>query len=240
MTSAAATECSAPSAAGYQSVYKKIVWRLMPFILLAYVVNQIDRTNIGFAKLKFMSDIGLSDASYGLGAGLFFIGYVLFEVPSNLYLQRIGVRATLLRIMILWGSISMAMAFIQTPSQFYLARFLLGAAEAGFTPRVLLFLTYWFPAAYRGRITSFYLMAITFSGILGGPISGWILHSFGGIGNLKPWQWLFLIEGAPAVILGVIAYLYLDDKPEHAKWLTDAEKGMVYFALLSDTHCRAG
>ncbi len=208
-------------------VYKKVIWRILPFMFIAYVVNQLDRMNISFAKLRFMSDLGLSETAYGLGAGLFFIGYVVFEVPSNLYLQKAGARATFIRIMILWGALSMAMALVQTPMQLYIARFLLGAAEAGFVPGVILYLTYWFPAAYRGRISSLFFMAIAFSGICGGPLSGWILRSFDGLANLKDWQWLFIVEGAPAVILGVIAYVWLDDKPEDAKWLSAEEKATI-------------
>lgn len=221
------SQAPAESKTGTADIYRKVMWRILPFMFLAYVVNQLDRMNISFAKLRFMSDLGLSETAYGLGAGLFFIGYVAFEVPSNLYLQRAGARATFIRIMILWGTLSMAMCLVQTPNQLYVARFLLGAAEAGFVPGVILYLTYWFPAAYRGRISSLFFMAIAFSGICGGPLSGWILRSFDGLADLKDWQWLFIVEGAPAVVLGIIAYLWLDDKPEHAKWLSADEKATI-------------
>ncbi len=217
-----------------QAVYRKMIFRIIPFFFICYVVNQLDRLNISFAKLRFMQDIGLTDMSYGIGAGLFFIGYVVFEVPSNLYLQRVGARATFIRIMMLWGLISVAMALVTTPMQLYVARFFLGAAEAGFVPGVILYLTYWFPASYRARIAALFFMAITFSGILGGPLSGWILKSFTDFGGLKSWQWLFIIEGLPAVALGLIAYFYLDDKPDDAKWLTSTEKQIVRDDLLAD------
>lgn len=214
-------------------IYRKITRRIIPFMFIAYVINQLDRTNISFAKLRFMSDLNLNEATYGLGAGLFFLGYVAFEVPSNLYLQRVGARKTFIRIMVLWGALSMATALVQTPTQLYFARFLLGAAEAGFVPGVILYLTYWFPPAYRGRISSLFFMAIAFAGIVGGPISGWILRSFDGVADLKDWQWLFLVEGAPALILGLVAYAWLDDKPAHAKWLTEAEKAVLCEELLA-------
>lgn len=210
-----------------EALYRKIMWRIVPFIFMSYIINQIDRTNIAFAKLKFMSELGLSDAAYGFGAGLFFIGYVIFEVPSNIYLHRAGARRTFVRIMVLWGLLSMAMSLIQTPTQFYIGRFLLGAAEAGFVPGVVLYLTYWFPPAHRGKISSFFFLSIAFSGIFGGPISGLVMRNFDGALGLKDWQWLFVIEGLPAVMLGVIAYFWLDDRPANAKWLTTAEKAQI-------------
>jgi D-galactonate transporter len=221
-------------ASAKDALYSKITWRILPFMFAAYVINQLDRTNISFAKLRFMSDLGLSEVAYGLGAGLFFVGYVVFEVPSNLYLEKAGARKTFIRIMILWGAMSMVTALVRTPAELYVARFLTGAAEAGFVPGVILYLTYWFPAAHRGRISSLFFMAIAFAGISGGPISGLILHSSNGLANLKDWQWLFIVEGAPAVILGVIAYLWLDDKPADAKWLSESEKTMLEQDLLAN------
>jgi MFS transporter, ACS family, phthalate transporter len=214
----------AEHSASLAMIYRKVIMRLLPFFLLSYVINQIDRVNISFAKLKFMQDVGLNEVTYGLGAGLFFVGYVVFELPSNMYLQRVGGKRTFIRIMVLWGLVSCAMAFVQSPLQLYFARFLLGAAEAGFVPGVILYLMSWFPAHYRGRITSMFFIAITFAGILGGPFSGFILGNFASLPPLKEWQWMFVIEGLPAIVLGITAYFYLDDKPEHARWLTPGEK----------------
>lgn len=225
---------SAPTNLATQMIYRKMMLRILPFLFICYIVNQLDRLNISFAKLRFMADIGLTDMAYGVGAGVFFIGYVVFEVPSNLYLQRVGARATFIRIMVLWGGISVAMCLVTSPIQFYIARFLLGAAEAGFVPGVILYLTYWFPVRYRARITAFFFMAITFSGIIGGPLSGWILKNFTNVGHLKDWQWLFILEGMPAIVLGVFAYFYLADKPEDAKWLSKSEKKIVRDDLLTD------
>jgi ACS family phthalate transporter-like MFS transporter len=205
-------------------LYRKVILRLIPFIFVCYVLNYIDRVNVSFAKLQFQSDLGLNDASYGLGVGLFYIGYILFEIPSNLLLQRIGARKTITRIMCLWGVISMAMAFVSTPAQFYIARILLGAAEAGFFPGIVLYLTYWFPHELRGRVMSFFVLAIAVSGIIGGPASGFIMQHLAGAGGFKGWQWLFLIEGLLPVIMGIAAYFFLNDRPRDARWLTASEK----------------
>src|SRR5258708_4864907 len=178
-------------------LYRKLILRLAPFLFLAYGINQLNRFNISFAKLQFMKDLALSDFSFALGAGLFFIGYVIFEVPSSLYLQKVGARATFIRIMVLWGLLSALTAFVHTPTQFYLVRFLLGAAEAGFMPGVILYLTYWFPASRRARITSLFYLAATASGVIGGPISGLILKYSEAWGLMSSWQWLFVVEGAP-------------------------------------------
>ena len=216
------------------AVYRKIGWRLLPFIFFIYIINQLDRINISFAKLQFMQDLHLSEAAYGLGAGLFFIGYLLFEVPSNLYLHKVGARLTFLRIMILWGAVSAGMCLVRTPTQLYVARFLLGAAEAGFFPGVILYLTYWFPARRRARMTSIFVMAISAAGILGGPLSGMIMRSLAGVLGLKGWQWLFIAEGLPVVALGVVTYYFLDNGPASAKWLSAAEKALVVRELEAD------
>jgi len=186
-------------------LYRKVTLRIMPFVFLAYVVNQIDRTNVSFAKLQFVTDLGLSEAAYGLGAGMFFVGYLLFEVPSNLILHRIGARKTMVRIMILWGLASMAMSLVTTATQLYVVRFLLGLAEAGFFPGMIYYLGLWYPSRRRGRITSLLVMGIPFAGIVSSPLSGWIMQFLHGAAGLKGWQWLFLIEGAPAVLLGFAA-----------------------------------
>ncbi|RKR45221.1 MFS transporter [Paraburkholderia sp. BL17N1] len=217
-----------------QHTYRKVAFRLVPFLFLCWVVNYLDRVNLGFAKMSLSQDLALSDAAYGLGVGLFSIGYVLFEVPSNLMLEKIGARLTMTRIMVLWGAVTCSMMFIHNTTQFYLARILLGAAEAGFYPGLLLYLTYWFPSARRARITSRFLLSIAVSGIIGGPIAGWILHSFNNVAGLRDWQWLFLIEGLPAVLLGVIAYFYLDDKPKDAKWLTETERQILIDNIQAD------
>jgi D-galactonate transporter len=217
-----------------ERTYRKLTLRLMPFLIICYIVSYLDRANISFAKLQFMNDLGFSEAAYGLGAGLFFIGYVLFEVPSNLWMQRIGVRRTLLRIMILWGLISSAMMFVNTPMQFYVMRFFLGAAEAGFFPGVILYLTYWFPATRRGRVTGFFMMGAATAGIIGGPVSTWIMVHLAGLHGLHGWQWLFLLEGMPAVLLGVAAFYFLCDQPRDATWLSEREKAIVLGDLAAE------
>ncbi|WP_341537999.1 MFS transporter [Paraburkholderia kirstenboschensis] len=217
-----------------QHTYRKVAFRLVPFLFLCWVVNYLDRVNLGFAKMSLSQDLALSDAAYGLGVGLFSIGYVLFEVPSNLMLEKIGARLTMTRIMVLWGVVTCSMMFIHNTTQFYIARIVLGAAEAGFYPGLLLYLTYWFPSARRARITSRFLLSIAVSGIIGGPIAGWILHSFNNVAGLRDWQWLFLLEGLPAVLLGVIAYFYLDDRPKDAKWLTETERQFLIDNIQAD------
>jgi MFS transporter, ACS family, phthalate transporter len=218
-----------PAVAGddERRLYAKIIHRIIPFIFVCYVLNYIDRVNVSFAKLQFQGDLHLSDASYGLGVGLFYVGYILFEVPSNLVLQKIGARKTITRIMCLWGLVSMTMAFVSTPAEFYLARMLLGAAEAGFFPGVILYLTFWFPNRMRGRVMSFFILAIAVSGMVGGPVSGMIMHHLDGLFGLKNWQWLFLIEGLLPVAMGVAAFFVLNDRPRDARWLSGSEKDLL-------------
>lgn len=213
--------------------YRKITFKIVPLIVIAYIIAYIDRVNVGFAKLQFLQDLHFSEAVYGFGAGLFFIGYMLFEIPSNLLLERIGARATLARIMIMWGGISACMAFVSTPTQFYVMRFFLGVAEAGFFPGVILYLSYWFPSKRRARITAMFSIGGAAAGIVGSPLSGWLL-TLGGIHGLQGWQILFIYEGIPAVLLGVFAYFYMDDKPAQVRWLSDAEKAMVAQELQAD------
>jgi D-galactonate transporter len=205
-------------------LYRKISWRLIPFLLLLYLICYVDRVNIGFAKLQFLSDLGLNDAHFGFATGLFFVTYSLFDIPSNLMLDRVGVRKTLLRIMALWGVLTAMQMFIRNAGELYVLRLLFGAAEAGFLPGIMLYLTYWFPDHYRGRVTSLFLMGIPLAGVVGGPLSGLIMEHFDGVHGLRGWQWLFLLEGVPAVILGVVAYFYLDDGPAKANWLSDDER----------------
>ena len=208
-------------------LYQKVAHRIIPFIFICYVLNYIDRVNVSFAKLQFQGDLGLSDTSYGLGAGLFYVGYILFEVPSNLVLQQIGARKTITRIMCLWGLISMAMAFVSSPLQFYLARILLGAAEAGFFPGVILYLTFWFPDRMRGRIMSYFVLAIAVSGMVGGPASGVIMQHLDGFFGFRNWQWLFLIEGILPMAMGIAAFFVLNDRPRDAHWLSGREKNWL-------------
>lgn len=206
------------------AVYRRITWRIMPLLLLCYIFNYIDRVNIGIAKLQFSTDLGFSAAVYGLGAGLFFVGFLLFEVPSNLLFSRIGARKTLLRIMVLWGLVSTLTMFVQTPWQFYTLRVLLGATEAGFFPGIILYLSYWYPANRRAAITSLFFVGVPVAGLIGTPLSGWIMSYFAGYMGLKGWQWMFLLEGLPVIFLGVFAFLWLDDRPADANWLSDKEK----------------
>jgi D-galactonate transporter len=209
------------------TVYRKVTLRLMPFLLIAYILAYIDRINVGFAKLHMLNDLSFSNAIYGLGAGLFFIGYFLFEVPSNVLMHKIGARRTISRIMVIWGLVSAGMAFVETPMQFYVMRFLLGLAEAGFYPGILLYLTYWFPAGRRAKAIATFMLAIPFAGVFGGPLSGWLLDGMNGFHGMKGWQWMFLIEAFPSVLCGVVAFFFLDDKVSGAKWLTEREKSII-------------
>jgi len=227
------------TSADLNSIYNKITWRLLPFLFICYVVNYIDRANIGFAKLQFTKDIGISEAAYGLGAGLFYIGYVLFEIPSNFYLQRAGIRATLVRIMILWGVVSGSMCLVSSPLQLYVARFFLGVAEAGFFPGVILYLTYWFPAPRRARITSMLILALVVAGMFGSLVSGWILAAAADVFGLKGWQALFILEAVPAVVLGILALFALDDRPETAAWLSARERDLLRADLELDRQAKS-
>ncbi|MBV9859211.1 MAG: MFS transporter [Alphaproteobacteria bacterium] len=202
---------------------RRVFWRLMPFLLFAYLICYIDRVNVGFASLQMNKALGLDPKIYGLGAGIFFIGYFFLEVPSNLALERFGARTWIARIMITWGLISGGMAFIGGSTSFLVMRVLLGAAEAGFFPGVILYLTYWFPAEHRARIVGIFMVGIPAAGLLGSPLSGAIL-SLDGVLGLGGWQWVFLLEAAPAVLGGVLAFLWLTDRPQQAAWLAPAER----------------
>ena len=223
-----AVEGSRRSADSFETAtYNKVGWRLIPFLLLCYVVSYLDRVNVGFAKLQMLQDLKFSETVYGLGAGIFFLGYFLFEVPSNVILHRVGARIWIARIMVTWGLISAGMMFVSSATSFYVLRFLLGVAEAGFFPGIILYLTYWYPAERRARMTALFMSAIALSGVIGGPLSGWIMHSFGGVAGLKDWQWLFVLEGLPSVLIGIATFFYLDDRIDHAKWLTADEKALL-------------
>jgi len=208
-------------------LYRKITWRLLPFLLLCYVFAYLDRINIGFAKLQMQQDVGISDAVYGLGAGIFFLGYVMFEVPSNLLLTRIGARRTISRIMVLWGLTSASMLFVQGEWSFYALRFMLGVFEAGFAPGMIFYLTYWYSQSRMAGVMAVVMLAGPIGGIVGGPMSAWIMTAFSGAHGLHGWQWMFLLEGLPCVLLGVAAYRYLDDKPAEARWLSAGEKALL-------------
>ncbi|MBB2918966.1 MFS transporter [Cupriavidus alkaliphilus] len=221
-------------AAFEDATYRKVSWRLVPFLLLCYVVAYLDRVNVGFAKLQMLNDLQFSETVYGLGAGIFFIGYFLFEVPSNVILHKVGARVWIARIMITWGAISAAMMFVTTPTMFYVLRFLLGIAEAGFFPGIILYLTYWYPANRRGRTTTFFMTAIALSGVIGGPLSGWIMQSFDGHNGWSGWQWMFLLEGIPSILVGLWVLAYLDDRIAHAKWLSAEEKALLERNIASE------
>src|SRR3954452_4719084 len=209
---------------------RRVRLRLVPFLALLYFVAYLDRVNVGFAALQMNAALGLSSTDYGRGAGIFFLGYFLFEVPSNLALARIGARVWIARIAIVWGLVSIAAMFAAGPRSFAALRFLLGAAEAGFFPGIVFYFTYWFPARERARAVAQFSMASMAAGIVGAPLSGALL-SLRGVGGLDGWQWLFLIEGLPAIVLGLIALAYLDDGPAAARWLPDDEKAWLLAAL---------
>lgn len=211
----------------------KISWRLVPFLVLAYLLAYIDRVNLGFAALTMNKEIGLTATVFGWGAGIFFIGYFLFEVPSNLALQRYGARFWIGRIMISWGILSAAMAMTSGTVSFIVLRFLLGAAEAGFFPGIILYLTYWFPEKYRGVIISRFMFAQPIALMIGSAVSGWILGMDGVLG-MTGWKWLFILEGLPSILVGIIAFAYLTDKPEKAKWLSDEERQWLRAQLDSE------
>ena len=209
------------------AVYLKVTWRLIPFLLICYIIAYLDRVNVGFAKLQMASDLGFSDVVYGLGAGMFFIGYFFFEVPSNIILHRVGAKTWIARIMVSWGLVSGGMMFVQTEMQFYVMRFLLGLAEAGFFPGIILYLTYWYPAQRRGRIISLFMTGIPLAGVIGGPLSGWIMKSWDKVQGLQGWQWMFLLEALPSVLVGFMVYWYLDNRITDAKWLSESERQLL-------------
>lgn len=216
---------------------RKVTLRLIPFLFILYIVAWLDRVNVGFAALQMNSDLGFSSAAFGFGSGVFFLGYCLFEVPSNLVLHRVGARRWIARIMVSWGAISVAMMFVRNTSSFYTLRFLLGAAEAGFFPGVIYYLSLWYPEAQRARAIAAFMVAVPVSGVIGGPLSGALLE-LNGVFGLAGWQWLFLAEGVPAVLLGVIVLVYLTDRPETAHWLALAERKWLANELTNEQAVR--
>lgn len=223
-----------------KSAYRKIAFRLMPFLMLCYFCAYLDRVNVGFAKLQMMSDLQFSGAVYGLGAGIFFIGYFLCEVPSNIVLHKVGARRWIARIMITWGILSGCFAFVQTEWQFYTLRFLLGVAEAGLAPGLLLYLTYWFPSYRRARMTVLWFIAIPISGMIGGPLSGLIMDRMSGVHGWFGWQWMFVIEAIPTVLVGLLVLAVLKDSVQDANWLTQDEKNLVKQELAQDNQHKEG
>lgn len=221
-------------AAAEDRAYAKVTWRLIPFLCLCFIIAFLDRVNIAFAKLQMSSDLGWSEEIYGLGAGIFFLAYFIFEVPSNLAMHRVGARRWIARIMISWAVLTGAMAFVHSTTAFYVVRFLIGAAEAGFFPGIILYLTYWYPANRRSRVIARFMTAIPIAGVFGGLLSGWVLSSFNGHAGLAGWQWLFLIECVPSLIVGVAVLFYLDDNIDSAKWLSTAERGLLKANIEAD------
>lgn len=222
------------------SAYRKISARLLPLLMVCYVLAYIDRQNIGFAKLQFMQELGFSAAVYGLGGGLFYLGYSLFEVPSNLMLKHIGARATMLRIMIMWGIVATSFAFMLTPFHFYILRFLLGVAEAGFFPGVIFYISYWVPRSRRAAFTAAFMAAMPIAGVIGAPMSGAIMETMHGYIGLSGWQWMFIIQGLPSVAMALVVYRLLPDRPSDARWLTEQEKGALQDELAEEANSRSG
>ncbi|WP_433884598.1 MFS transporter [Pseudomonas vranovensis] len=210
--------------AQHDSTHSKITWRLMPLLLICYLFAHLDRINIGFAKMQMSSDLHFSDTVYGFGAGLFFIAYALFGVPSNMALDRVGPRRWIATLMVVWGTLSTSMLWVESASGFYVLRFLLGVAEAGFFPGILVYLNRWYPARRRGQITALFAIAVPMAGVVGGPLSGGILELFHDAAGLRGWQWMFLIEGAPVVLLGLVVLKCLPDSFESVSWLNGTEK----------------
>ena len=221
------TSPNATPAGTNDSLYNKITWRILPILFVCYIAAYLDRVNVGFAKLQMMGSLNFSDEVYGLGAGIFFLGYFLFEIPSNIILHRLGARVWICRVLVTWGICSGLTALVRTPWEFYTIRFLLGVAEAGFFPGMILYFTYWFPSHRRAKMVAFLMAGIPVSGVIGGPLSGWILQHLALSHDLAGWQWLFILEAMPAVALGGVILLYLDDRVVNASWLSPDEKALV-------------
>jgi ACS family tartrate transporter-like MFS transporter len=215
---------TAAAAIDEAAVFRKVTRRLLPFLGLLYFVNVLDRVNLSFAKLKMTQ---IDESTYALGAGIFYVGYCLLEIPSNFMLSRVGARRWIARILVTWGLISSAMMFVETPASFYLIRFSLGCAEAGFFPGILLYLTYWYPPRRRARTVAAFMLAAPLVTMVNGPLADVIMKQLDGLAGLAGWQWLFLVEGLPAVVLGIVTLFYLTDRPEHASWLAPEERSWL-------------
>ncbi|HZS18648.1 MAG TPA: MFS transporter [Candidatus Udaeobacter sp.] len=216
---------------------RKVTWRVIPFLFVLYVIAWLDRVNVSFAGLQMNADLGFSSTVFGLGSGIFFLGYCLFEIPSNIILERVGARLWISRIMVSWGLVSAAMMFVRTPAAFYLLRFLLGVAEAGFFPGVIYYLSLWYPVAHRARAIAAFMTAVPVTGLIGAPVSGALLE-LDGLHGLAGWQWLFLLEGIPAVILGTTVLFYLKDRPETTHWLRPEERNWLIETLAAERKAR--
>jgi sugar phosphate permease len=221
-----------------KSVYRKITWRLIPFLFLCYIFAYIDRVNVGFAMLQMQQDLGMTDAVYGAGAGIFFIGYFFFEVPCNIALQKIGAKYWLGPIMIVWGIVSGCTMFVRSSLDFYLIRFLLGIVESGFFPGVILYLTFWYTRKHRAKMVAAFMTAIPLAGVIGGPISGWLLEKMSSVGGLRGWQWLYVFEALPSIIAGLVAMFFLADTPQKAKWLSQRERAIVTRDLAAEEQAK--
>ena len=221
-----------------QSTLQQVAWRIVPFICLLYVLNILDRANVGFARLAMQDDLGLTKAAFDLGYGMFYVGYILFEVPSNLLMRRFGARRWIARIMITWGLVSAATMFARDLWTFYALRILLGIAEAGFFPGIILYLSDWFPDRQRAKMTAFFMLAIGLSNVLGNPVSGWIMDHFDGVNGWHGWQWLFLLEGLPTSLVGIAVLFYLQDSPREARWLSEDERNWLVAHLAEEDRQR--
>lgn len=222
------------------SVYRKVTLRLLPYLFLCYILAYIDRVNVGFAKLQMQRDLGMTEAVYGVGAGIFFIGYFLFEIPANMILQRVGARRWIGPIMIAWGILSALTMWVESAGGFYVLRFLLGVVESGFFPGVILYLTFWYTEKYRAHMVALFMSAVPLSGVVAGPISGWIMARMSGAANLRAWQWLFLLEGVPACLAGIVALVFLTDNPASASWLNRDEREFLIERLEDEKAAKAG
>jgi sugar phosphate permease len=227
MDSIADIPVAKPVSSSEDALYRRVTWRILPLLLICYMLAYLDRSNIGFARLQMLTDLGFSEAVYGFGAGVFFLGYAICEVPSNLIMHRFGARRWISRIMITWGLLCALMMFVNTPTMFYMFRLLLGVAEAGLLPGAILYLTYWYPSRRRGQVIASFMAAVPFAGAMGGPLSGYIMRQMNGINGWTGWQWLFLLEGLPTVAVGLFALFYLDDNIGDAKWLSAPDKKVL-------------
>ncbi len=238
------TPQSAPDPTAYtpefeRRVYKRVTRRLIPFLFLCYIFAYIDRVNVGFAKLQMQQDLGIGDAVYGSAAGIFFIGYFLFEVPCNMALQKIGAKYWLGPIMIVWGVVSACTMLVKSAAGFYTVRFFLGIVESGFFPGVILYLTFWYTSKHRAKMVAAFMTAIPLSGVIGGPVSGWLLAKMSSVGGLRGWQWLYLVEAVPSLLAGIVTMFFLQDNPGKAKWLTESERSLLLQRLREEEHMKS-
>ncbi len=228
-----------PSIDFEKALYARVTWRIIPFLFLCYVFAYIDRVNVGFAKLQMQQDLRITDAVYGMGAGMFFLGYFFFEIPCNMALQKVGAKLWLGPIMVVWGLVSGCQMFVRSASALYIVRFILGVVESGFFPGVILYLTFWYPRQYRAKMLAAFMTAVPLSGVLGGPLSGWILETMSGAGKLRGWQWLFVVEAIPSVIAGLLTLYFLEDGPRKARWLNEEEKQLLEQRLREEEHAKS-